>query len=638
MKKLGSVLVVLALFLSVCPMAMAADDFTPEREGNGVHWSGGTVTLTGDVTMKDRVFVWGDTTLDLNGYNINCVTDDNPFLIWGGATLTVTGEGTINCDNPSSLFFVNNYRKEFTPAQFDEEGNLIQEEIEQDITDVGRLVLESGTFNALTGGVAYISGGAEAQIGNVTLNGGIYNNGAIGSIAGAKLTGNEWAIHNLGEIDTIKDCTIQGAIFVGQMGKIGLITDSTIESSNFNKLVSDGEIGTVRNTVFMGVSMGISTGARSSIDFIENVEMEGVSSGIGNHGSIGTIKNSRFKAVYHGMENMGLIDAIIDCEFGAEKYTSIQNHPANSNLDTHDNPEGYIGLISGGNFVKKFFNSGVVEKITGGAKFDGIDNARTIHLLEDYTIDYAEYGEEAVGLWNSAKGVIDTLGKGTFIGTGAPIQNDGAIGAAFDGAVITGTGTIGGLPQEQPKPEEPQAVAFSDMESHWAKVNVADLAQAGIINGYPDGSFGPANPVTRGEIAKLVVATKGMNTKGGEPLFADTKGTWSEKYVNALSDVLQQEAYPDGFHQEAQATRMEVVTILMRAMGYDAAKAQAAEAGRKTTFTDMEGLTADQVYYVDAAVSSGIIKGASGGKLNPDEPISRAEVATMLDRVLEARK
>ena len=50
------------------------------------------------------------------------------------------------------------------------------------------------------------------------------------------------------------------------------------------------------------------------------------------------------------------------------------------------------------------------------------------------------------------------------------------------------------------------AVSFTDASSisPWAKDAVAQLQKAGVLNGYPDGSFQPQNPVTREEACKIL--------------------------------------------------------------------------------------------------------------------------------------
>lgn len=45
---------------------------------------------------------------------------------------------------------------------------------------------------------------------------------------------------------------------------------------------------------------------------------------------------------------------------------------------------------------------------------------------------------------------------------------------------------------------------FSDTSGHWAEKYIRNLYFAGIMEGYPDGTFKPDAPITRGELAKVI--------------------------------------------------------------------------------------------------------------------------------------
>ena len=44
-----------------------------------------------------------------------------------------------------------------------------------------------------------------------------------------------------------------------------------------------------------------------------------------------------------------------------------------------------------------------------------------------------------------------------------------------------------------------------DIIGHWAQYYIQPLVDSGIINGYPDGTFKPDNPITRAEFCKIVI-------------------------------------------------------------------------------------------------------------------------------------
>ncbi|MBQ6380448.1 MAG: hypothetical protein IJJ41_02460 [Clostridia bacterium] len=62
----------------------------------------GTVKLLQDVTVSERLNVFDNTTLDLNGYNITSTYAGNGGLTICNANLTVTGEGTISANSLSN--------------------------------------------------------------------------------------------------------------------------------------------------------------------------------------------------------------------------------------------------------------------------------------------------------------------------------------------------------------------------------------------------------------------------------------------------------------------------------------------------------------------------------------------------------
>ena len=55
----------------------------------------GVITLTGNVTLSSTYSVSGELTLDLAGYTITGPSNTYAFSVEGGASLTITGNGTI---------------------------------------------------------------------------------------------------------------------------------------------------------------------------------------------------------------------------------------------------------------------------------------------------------------------------------------------------------------------------------------------------------------------------------------------------------------------------------------------------------------------------------------------------------------
>lgn len=93
------------------------------------------------------------------------------------------------------------------------------------------------------------------------------------------------------------------------------------------------------------------------------------------------------------------------------------------------------------------------------------------------------------------------------------------------------------------------------------------LAGKGVVGGYPDGSFHPAGTITRAEVAACLSRVAGTETAmPNQPSYKDLPpGHWAFNYVEnaSLNGLLK--GYPDGtFHPGAPVTRAEIAAILLR--------------------------------------------------------------------------
>ena len=126
------------------------------------------------------------------------------------------------------------------------------------------------------------------------------------------------------------------------------------------------------------------------------------------------------------------------------------------------------------------------------------------------------------------------------------------------------------------------AASFSDLNGTPYDKAVSALSGLGIVGGYPDGTFKPANPVTRAELAKILVIALGYGTtadvlKNATSSFSDVKaGDWFNGYVSVAASLGVVKGYPDGtFHPNDKVSYQDALVMMLRAGGFDA-QAQAA--------------------------------------------------------------
>jgi len=102
------------------------------------------------------------------------------------------------------------------------------------------------------------------------------------------------------------------------------------------------------------------------------------------------------------------------------------------------------------------------------------------------------------------------------------------------------------------------------------------LEALGIIEGYPDGSFGLDREITRAEFAKVAVIASGHGDAGDilkstPSKFSDVKtNEWYTGWINLAASQGYVKGYPDGtFRPNDKITNAEVVTVLLRLLGYN---------------------------------------------------------------------
>ena len=103
---------------------------------------------------------------------------------------------------------------------------------------------------------------------------------------------------------------------------------------------------------------------------------------------------------------------------------------------------------------------------------------------------------------------------------------------------------------------------FNDVKDEWFAPYVCTAKARGIINGYADGSFKPADPIKFSEASKIVANAYGLTL---EPKDALDSSSWYKQYVNALAA---KKAIPLTVHYfDENITRESMANIVWRIKG-----------------------------------------------------------------------
>ncbi|WBW49366.1 SHIRT domain-containing protein [Peptoniphilus equinus] len=156
---------------------------------------------------------------------------------------------------------------------------------------------------------------------------------------------------------------------------------------------------------------------------------------------------------------------------------------------------------------------------------------------------------------------------------------------------------------------------------------------APYMHGYPDHTFLPDRAMTRGEMAamfsRLIDDTPTVGVTYDADYFDVTSDAWYYGAVGYLTEEAVLTGYPDGsFRPDAPVTRGEFATVVF--------KFAHLQSDGTSHFTDLT-MTHWAYPAVDALYRLGWVKGYGDTTFKPDNPITRGEVVTIVNRMLQRK-
>lgn len=118
-------------------------------------------------------------------------------------------------------------------------------------------------------------------------------------------------------------------------------------------------------------------------------------------------------------------------------------------------------------------------------------------------------------------------------------------------------------------PITPKPVRFTDVPlTHWAYEAIESLSEKFILNGYLDGAFRPDASITRGEFAKIIVTAANVYDYAATSEFSDVPSdAWYYSYVSSAYKAGLITGYPNGsFAPDAPISRADICTIVYRSL------------------------------------------------------------------------
>jgi len=176
------------------------------------------------------------------------------------------------------------------------------------------------------------------------------------------------------------------------------------------------------------------------------------------------------------------------------------------------------------------------------------------------------------------------------------------------------------------------SVSLNDISKSYAKDEITELVNKGIISGFGDGTFKPADSVTRAQLAKILVLSMNLEQDAaGAAAFKDVPaGKWFAGYVGALVKAgITQGTSATTFSPDKTVSREELAVFFIRAFGWET---DAKSVKLDESLSDMAKVAVWAKPSVSYAYQLGFIKGIA----NKDGSI-RFNPAGIADRQALAR-
>lgn len=259
--------------------------------------------------------------------------------------------------------------------------------------------------------------------------------------------------------------------------------------------------------------------------------------------------------------------------------------------------------------LREFAELGIVEN---GASYEAVKKLADQALKEGRT-DQAHHDS-----------LLDSKGREEIF-----LREAGSAREAFRSTVENRQWTV---TFEQVSEGKPSAF-FSDTDTHWGRTYIEALYRQGLIRGKTQSVFDPDGGLTRAELLTLAIQLTREPITAGESYKDVRADAWFSSVVATAKGLglIPKPMVEDGnFCPDAPITREELASVLVAL--YEKTN-RVAPASDLDGFSDRDALSKTYEEAVSRAVGLGLMSGNADGSLNPQGGLTRAEAATVLFRL-----
>lgn len=171
-------------------------------------------------------------------------------------------------------------------------------------------------------------------------------------------------------------------------------------------------------------------------------------------------------------------------------------------------------------------------------------------------------------------------------------------------------------------------VIFPDIQQHWAKDYITQAVAAGIVKGYPDGTFKPENKITRAQAASIIVNALKLKTDKAAP-FEDI-GIYAAETQAEIAAAYQYGIIKGSngkFRPTEYITRAQLALMLKRTV--ESVTGNPYTAAIPAPFSDIAHYDDETKAAISMLATFKIVSG-SDGKFMPEDTAKRGQAAKIL--------
>lgn len=172
--------------------------------------------------------------------------------------------------------------------------------------------------------------------------------------------------------------------------------------------------------------------------------------------------------------------------------------------------------------------------------------------------------------------------------------------------------------------------ALSDLPSnYWAQKPIHALRDKTVIQGYPDGTFKPEQPITRAEFATMITKTFGYRPDT-PPVMNDIVGHWATRAIKAATTAKVMNPFSDGsFRPENHLNRGQLATMTARVLHLGIKKEEQFSDALPTSFTDVPA-SHGAYRAIEIANRLELLPQNYQTNYRPEQAVTRAEAAWVI--------